>query len=150
MHFRYSLAQLFLGLTVWSLCLGAIVAFFDTWAYALLAVGAVIAIIVVFAKVQSLVGVVFLSLPIVCFLNWSSFVIALDHAFGGRGIVASLLEPIADFVSWPVVAIQNGVPLTRPWDTLFGIATISMAETFALILLIKFCRICTRRKTSAA
>jgi hypothetical protein len=79
---------------------------------------------------------VFLSLPIVCLLNWSSFVVALDHGFGGTGIVTMVVGPIADYVSWPVVIAQNWVPLTRPWDTAFGIATISMMETAALVLCI--------------
>lgn len=146
MHFKYSLAELFIGMTVWAVCLGTIPVFFPLWLQALLAVAVTIAIMIVCARYQSIVGTAFLSLPLVCVLNWSSFSIRFAHAFGETGMVTSLLGPIAAWVSWPVVVMQNSVPLTRPWDTLVGIATISLVETGVLILLITVWRKLTAHK----
>ena len=140
MHFKFTLAQLFLAMTVWTVCLGTIPTFFPDWVHGLLAVAAVIAIMVVCVRCQTIAGSAVLLLPLVCALNWSSFNIGLGHAFGETGMVMSLLGPIADWVSWPVIVVQNSVPLDGDWDTLVGIATISLLETGGLILLITIWR----------
>ena len=134
MQFKYSLSQLFLGVTVWSLCLGAIVASLPSWVYALLGAGAVIALAFLFARWKNLAGFAVLSFPIICVLHWSLFVVGLDYAFGGRGIVASTLGPLASYVSQPVVIFQNSIPLVRPMDTFLGLALVALIETGAMIL----------------
>jgi hypothetical protein len=133
LQFKFSLAQLFLGITVWSVCLGAIVASLPSWVYVLLAVGTVIAIAFLFARLKNLAGIALLSFPIFCLLHWSLFVVGLDYVFGGSG-VGKPVGPIAHYLSQPVVILQNSIPLAGLWDTYLGIALIASIETGTLIL----------------
>jgi hypothetical protein len=105
-------------------------AFFPAWVYALICIGAVIAIIILLSKSRSIAGFAFLSLPIVGLINSSSLLITLENF----GQTASIFGMFA-YVGWPVIVVVLSVPLEHPWDTLIGIATVSLMELALLILL---------------
>lgn len=147
---RYSLRQLLTTLLVWLVCFAAIHEFYPSWVYALISAGAATAIVVFSIRTQSLRYIAALLFPVVCLLQWSSFAIAFDHAFGGDEITTTLLGPVAQFVSWPVVVIQNSLPLVHPWDTFIGIVTISLIETIGLIFLLTLWRRICARKAAVA
>lgn len=140
MRFKLSLAHLFLGVTAWAVYLGAILAWFPDWVYATLSLAAIVAKVVLVARKVQLGAVAWLALPLFCLLNWSLFVIALGYVFGERNATTLALGPLAKIVSLPVVWIQNSMPLARPWDTLVGIAVVSLLETAALIMAISVVR----------
>jgi hypothetical protein len=132
---KYSLAQLLVAVTIWSVCIGAIVTFLPGWCYVLVTIPAAIALGLVVAK-QSAIIAAFSSFPVICLLNWGSFHIAIEYAFGEPGIVSRVFGPVAYVLSWPMGEAQNVVPFTRPWDTAFGVVTVSLLETSAIFLIV--------------
>jgi hypothetical protein len=120
-HVRISLLELFLGVTAWCVCIGATVVELPEWVYPLAAMGATASVVFVFARWNSVLSAVFLSLPLICLANWSFFFVALGFVFGDPSIGSILIGPVAWIASFPVVIAQNSVPLTRPWDTMFGV-----------------------------
>lgn len=134
MRFNLSLAQLFLGITAWAIFLAAFLGWFPNWVYAALSLAVVVAVVMLMVRRNSIGAVSWVALPLVCLLNWSLFYIAMGYVFGERDPVARGLGPLASYISLPVVWFQNSVPLGRPWDTLIGLAVVSLLETAALVV----------------
>lgn len=151
-YFQYSLAQLLLGVAIWPVCIGGMATLMKTelpdWGYSLVATAAVIALVMLLSKQRNGLIAAFLSLPTVCLLNLATFFIAGEYVFGNEGMSSSVLGPIAYGVSSPMVFAQNIVPLTRPWDTIFGIIAVSIPETVAIVLLAALSRYMRRRSAS--
>ena len=74
-------------------------------------------------------------------INAASYFIGLAYVFSGDGdrpgFLLSIAGPIATVVAWPVVWIQNAVPLGRPADTIVGIGVASILEAIIIATAIR-------------
>jgi hypothetical protein len=132
---RFSLGQLFCGVTLWSICFGVVALGFElpNWTHALAVIVSLAATMFLFAKPNSVIVAGLLSLPLICIANISSFTIAFGYVFGDTGFVSTTLGPVAWVAGWPVVLIQNALPIEGVGDTVIGIATVSFVETLAVV-----------------
>ena len=136
MRFKLSLAQLFLGITVWALSLAAYMTWFPSWVNAALSLAAIVAIIVLIIRRVEIGAIAWLAFPLFWLLNWSMFANAFAYVFGQRNATTLALGPLAKIVCLPVVWIQNSLPLAGVIDTLVALAIVSLLETVVLVVAI--------------
>ena len=132
---QFSLGHLLLGMAICGVASATIFVDLPSGVHLFIAVGAAVATVALFAGTKNVLVASALSLPLLCMLHWSLFMIALGRAFGSSGLVETMAGPAAMALSMPVVAVQNAVPMRRPWDTMTGLMVVSLVEVCVIAVI---------------